>query len=300
EVERCRPDLRIINLETSVTTSSDWQLKGINYRMHPDNVACLTAAGIDCCVLANNHVLDWGRAGLLQTLATLRGAGLATAGAGENVAEAMAPARLEIASGQRVLLWAWGAATSGIPRSWKASESKPGVALLPDLSIETARSIGAAIREVRRPGDLVVVSIHWGGNWGYAVPAAHRQFARALIDEGDVDLIHGHSSHHPKGIEIYRERPILYGCGDFINDYEGISGYEELRSELVLGYLATLDPASHRLAALELLPFRMRRFRLERAAPEEVHWLRDTLDRESSALGAGVVADPDGRLMLRW
>ncbi|MCP4204321.1 MAG: CapA family protein, partial [bacterium] len=59
EVERCRPDLRIINLETSVTTSSDWQLKGINYRMHPDNVACLTAAGIDCCVLANNHVLDW-------------------------------------------------------------------------------------------------------------------------------------------------------------------------------------------------------------------------------------------------
>ena len=60
ELERERPNARIINLETAVTSSDDaWPGKGINYRMHPANAPCLATAKIDCCVLANNHVLDW-------------------------------------------------------------------------------------------------------------------------------------------------------------------------------------------------------------------------------------------------
>ena len=86
------PDLRIINLETAVTRSEDCAPKGINYRMNPANLGCLTAAGIDCCALANNHVLDWGAAGLEETLETLQAAGLQTAGAGHNRSEALAPA----------------------------------------------------------------------------------------------------------------------------------------------------------------------------------------------------------------
>lgn len=59
--ERLRPDVRLINLETSVTTHDGyWRGKGINYRMSPDNFPAITAAGIDVCVLANNHVIDWG------------------------------------------------------------------------------------------------------------------------------------------------------------------------------------------------------------------------------------------------
>lgn len=64
ELKRRRPDVRVINLETSVTRSDAHVPKGINYRMTPENADCLTAAQIDCCVLANNHVLDWGRAEL--------------------------------------------------------------------------------------------------------------------------------------------------------------------------------------------------------------------------------------------
>lgn len=60
EFDRIRPDVRIINLETAVTKSEDCVPKGINYKMNPQNVPCLTAAKIDCCALANNHVLDWG------------------------------------------------------------------------------------------------------------------------------------------------------------------------------------------------------------------------------------------------
>ena len=69
EFNRMRPDARIINLETSITHSDDYAPKGINYRMSPENADCLKAAAIDCCVLGNNHVLDFGRRGLLDTLA---------------------------------------------------------------------------------------------------------------------------------------------------------------------------------------------------------------------------------------
>ncbi|MGD2082931.1 MAG: CapA family protein, partial [Chromatiales bacterium] len=86
---RIRPDARIVNLETAVTSSDvPWPGKGINYRMHPKNVPALTAAALDCCVLANNHVLDWGHGGLAETLVSLRDAGMIVAGAGRNAVEA--------------------------------------------------------------------------------------------------------------------------------------------------------------------------------------------------------------------
>ena len=88
ELQLTNPDARIINLETAVTTRSElWAGKGVNYRMHPRNIPCITAAKIDCCVLANNHVLDWGYAGLTETLTTLASANLKAAGAGRNRCE---------------------------------------------------------------------------------------------------------------------------------------------------------------------------------------------------------------------
>lgn len=115
EWERVAPDARIINLETAVTRSNDWDDKGINYRMHPQNVACLSAAQIDCCVLANNHVLDWGATGLVETVDTLRKARITTVGAGRTRREAEAPAVLEVEGKGRILVFASGVETSGIP-----------------------------------------------------------------------------------------------------------------------------------------------------------------------------------------
>ena len=94
EFARMRPHSRVINLETSITHSEDYEPKGINYRMSPENAECLRAAAIDCCVLGNNHVLDWGRGGLLETLATLEHFQIKSAGAGKNLAQAGAPAAL--------------------------------------------------------------------------------------------------------------------------------------------------------------------------------------------------------------
>jgi poly-gamma-glutamate synthesis protein (capsule biosynthesis protein) len=146
----------------------------------------------------------------------------------------------------------------------------------------------------------VVISIHWGGNWGYHVSAQERAFAHRLLDAGAADVLHGHSSHHPRGIEIYRERLILNGCGDFLNDYEGIGGHESFRPELCLMVFPTLDAASGRLQRLALVPMRVRRFRLQHAAEEEARWLQRTLDRESRAFGTRVDYASTRELLLRW
>jgi poly-gamma-glutamate capsule biosynthesis protein CapA/YwtB (metallophosphatase superfamily) len=293
------PDLRIVNLETSVTTSEAHEDKGINYRMHPRNVRVLSVAGVDCCVLANNHVLDWGEAGLLETLDTLHAAGIRTAGAGQNADEASAPAVLETRAGTRVLVYGLGTWSSGIPPEWAATAHRPGVSYLPDFSLETARAFGARVREERGRDDLVVVSIHWGGNWGYGIPEKHRRFAHALIDEAGVDVVHGHSSHHAKALEVYRGRPIFYGCGDFINDYEGITGHEEYRDDLPLMYFPELDPRAHALTRLSMVPLHLEKFRLARASARDSRWLAEVLSSEGLAFGTRVDAK-GGALELDW
>ena len=292
-------EARIVNLETSVTTSGAREPKGINYRMHPRNIGCLHAAGIDCCVLANNHVLDWGTDGLLETLDTLARAGIQTAGAGRDAGHAAAPAVIHLGPGaRRVLVFGFGLVSSGIPATWAASSGRPGVCLLEDLSAGTVALIAARTSAQRRPGDILVASIHWGPNWRYEIPRAFREFAHALIDRAGYHLVHGHSSHHPQGIEVYRNRLILYGAGDFLNDYEGIGGYEAYRSDLAVLYLPRLCLATGELLRLRLAPFQIRRFRLHRLFGTDLAWLRDRLNRESRRFGAQVEIGGDGRLEM--
>jgi poly-gamma-glutamate synthesis protein (capsule biosynthesis protein) len=296
ELQRSAAALRIVNLETSVTVSDQpWPGKGIHYRMNPRNVPCLTAARIDACSLANNHVLDWGYEGLAETLGTLRGAGIGSAGAGRNREESEAPVVLEVEGTGRCVLFALGSTTSGIPAAWAAGHDRPGVAVLHPPLVRALPRIAEQVRALRRPGDRVVVSIHWGGNWGYEIPGDERDLAHALVDEAGVDIVHGHSSHHPKGFEVYGGRLILYGCGDFLTDYEGIHGHEEFRGELCLMYFPTLD-ASGRLVGLRMRPMRLRRFRIGYASRAEAEWLARMLNREGRRLGTEVAVQEDGLL----
>ena len=298
---RMAPDVRLINLETAVTTSDAyWPDKRIHYRVHPANIPCLSAAQIDCCVLSNNHVLDWGYAGLAETLATLRSVPVQTAGAGRNLQEAAAPAALEVTGKGRVLVWAFGAETSGIPRRWAATQDTPGVHLLKDLSATTVREIADTVHQCKQDRDIVVVSLHWGGNWGYSVPPEHMWFARKLLDEAGVDIIHGHSSHHPQGIEVFREKPILYGCGDFLNDYEGISGYEAFRADLTFMYFVTMDPCTGKLQRFTMIPMQRKRLQATYAPKAAAQWLRDMLHREGSRFGTQAVLHEDNTLTLQW
>jgi poly-gamma-glutamate synthesis protein (capsule biosynthesis protein) len=301
ELKRIAPDVSIINLETSVTKSNDyWKGKSIHYRMHPDNIASITSARIDYCSLANNHVLDWGYRGLTETLETLRKVNIKTAGAGRNIREAEAPALINVEGKGRVIVFSYGSVSSGISLKWAASDNMPGVNILKDLSDKTVRRIKETVREVKQPGDIVVISIHWGSNWGFDIPPDHKEFAHKLIDDAGIDLIHGHSSHHVMGIEVYKERLIIYGSGDFLNDYEGIPGYESYRDDLGLMYFARVDPLSGRLVHLQMTPMQIRNFRVNRASGMDALWLRDTLNREGRQFGTSVEINRDNTLTLHW
>lgn len=151
------PDVRMVNLETSVTASDEFAAKkSVHYRMHPANLACLTAGRVDVCALGNNHVLDFGREGLRETLEVMSGAGIAGVGAGRDAAEASRPATLPVGAG-RVVVSSVGTPSSGIPHCWAAG-ADPGVNLLADLSHGSAVAIAGALSEVKRSSDVAIVS----------------------------------------------------------------------------------------------------------------------------------------------
>jgi poly-gamma-glutamate capsule biosynthesis protein CapA/YwtB (metallophosphatase superfamily) len=300
ELEQTQIDLSIMNLETAITSEeTPWPDKGIHYRMHPLNIGCLSAARISACGLANNHVLDWGYDGLSETLRSLDTAGIAHSGAGDNAEQAAAPAVLTVEDKPRVLLFSFGSTTSGIPREWSATSSRAGVNLLGDLSDATAARVADQMRHHRRPGDLLIASLHWGSNWGYDIPSKQIAFAHRLIEEG-VAIVHTHSSHHVKAIEVFKGRLILYGCGDFLTDYEGISGYEAFRSDLALMYFVDLDSPTGQLVSAGLVPFKMRRFRPERASAADAESLCNLLNELGAPFGTRMRLNKDKSITLEW
>ena len=298
-LEEAAPDVRLINLETTITADGEFaERKTVCYRMHPDNTPGLTALRPDVCALANNHILDFGYQGLTDTVAALTAAGIQGVGAGPDLPTARRPAVVSAHGERRVLVGSVAMKSAGVPESWAAHQDRPGVWLIRDPSLrDVADEVAAEVLAHKREGDVAIVSVHWGSNWGYAIAPSEIAFAHRLIDAG-VDIVHGHSSHHPRPIEIYRGKPILYGCGDVIDDYEGIGGYESFRGDLRLLYLTQTDSVSGQLVSLRMIPLRVRRIRLERASQIDAEWLRKTIEHTSRRFGTRIAARSDDLLEI--
>jgi poly-gamma-glutamate capsule biosynthesis protein CapA/YwtB (metallophosphatase superfamily) len=267
--------------------------------MNPKNISCLTTAKIDCCALGNNHILDWGYSGLEDTLKTLKSAGIRAAGAGRSLEEAQAPAVLDSAGEGSVVFFSFGSPSSGVQSNWAATEDAPGVNMVNEEAEDEVEHVRRLVEAAKGEGDVVVVSIHWGSNWGYEVQPEQLTFAHRLIDEAGVDLIHGHSSHHPRAIDVYKGKLILYGCGDFLNDYEGIRNYEEFRGDLGVMYFPAIDSFTGNLTKLQMVPTQIRKFKVNNATREDSMWLCSVLDRESRQFGCQVKFS-DGFFELSW
>jgi poly-gamma-glutamate capsule biosynthesis protein CapA/YwtB (metallophosphatase superfamily) len=209
-------DLRLCNLECVLSDrGAPWSEypKAFHFRSAAKNVAVLTAAGINAVSIANNHVLDYGYEAMTEMLQILEGANIAYAGAGVNLAQASRIATFETQSRRFGLI----AFTDNEP-PWEAKDDRPGAFYVPvDLNDCRAQYLLEIIRG-RKQVDTLIVSAHWGGNWGYTPLEEQVQFAHALIDAG-ADIIFGHSSHVFRGIECYRNGLILYGAGNFVDDY---------------------------------------------------------------------------------
>ncbi len=197
-------------------------------------------------------------------------------------------------------MFSLGSVTSGIPLDWAAVDNGPGVNLLKDFSDDTVKHIGEKIRQVKGEGDVVVASIHWGTNWGYQIPDEQIEFAHRLIDHAGFDVIHGHSSHHVKRIEVYRDKPILYGCGDFLNDYEGIGAYKPFRGDLSLMYFLTMDALTGDLICMQMTPMQIKHFRVNQASRNDTLWLKDTLNSEGKRSGIAIELEGNNKLTGHW
>ncbi len=297
-LDRVAPDVRLMNLETSITRSDAVALdKGVHYRMNPANVGCLTAARPDICALANNHVLDFGYPGLAETLETLAVAGVRGVGAGGDVDEAARPAIVAHGAGGRVIVFSLATRSSGVPERWAATAERAGVNLVREVTGTDAVTLARSMSAQKQAGDILVASVHWGSNWGYSVPANHIDFAHRLID-GGVDIVHGHSSHHVRPIEVYRGKLVLYGCGDLIDDYEGISGYEEYRDDLRLLYFARVECATGRLVGLRVVAMQSRQLRLRHASAADTRGLATVVNDISHGFGSRFDSSAAGTLDL--
>jgi poly-gamma-glutamate capsule biosynthesis protein CapA/YwtB (metallophosphatase superfamily) len=295
------PAVRLVNLETTITRSAQFAPgKPVCYRMSPANLPCLLAARLDVCILANNHVLDFGRAGLLDTVRALTEAGIAVAGAGADIEQACGPAVVDLPAGGRAVVLAAASPSAGVPLAWAATTGRPGVNLIAEHDDTAADALAARAAAARRPGDIAVVSVHWGSNWGHHIPDEQISFAHRLVD-GGVDIVFGHSSHHPRAFEVYRGHLILYGCGDLINDYEGIvddPAADAFHDDLHLMYFADVDPGTGRLASLGMDVVRSRGMRLEQAPDSDAEWLGEQLAAAGRRFGIRLLSGPGAGLVL--
>ena len=258
-------DFNLINLEAALTVSEHAVPKVFNFKADPKKVKALAEGAVHVVNLANNHVLDFGEEGLLETLRTLNNAHILHVGAGKDAKEAAAPAILERKGIKIGIL----GCTDNEP-SWRAEAGKPGTFYLQIGDLEAIRE---SIIKLRSEVDLLILTIHWGPNMRDRPSPDFREFAHQLIDLG-VDLIHGHSAHIFQGIEIYRGKPILYDTGDFIDDY-----YVDtfLRNDRSFFFIAEADKRGFK--TLRLIPTLISKYQVNRAvgieAEEAVFRMRE-------------------------
>lgn len=210
-------DVRICNLECVLSDiGKPWSLtpKVFHFRSDEKNVKTLQAADIHLVSIANNHVLDFEYEAMKRMIDILDQNGIKHAGAGMNLKEAAKPACLQVNNLRIAMI----ALTDNEPM-WAASENKPGIFYIPmDVDDNRMLQLLEHMAHVKKEVDLLVISLHWGPNWSYYPSEEHIKVAHAMIDVG-ADVIFGHSPHIFRGIEIYKNRPIIYSAGDFIDDY---------------------------------------------------------------------------------
>jgi hypothetical protein len=310
-------DLNLINLETSATTTNDpWPSKAFNYRMHPANAAALREARIDYACLANNHTLDFGSDGLVETVWTMKENKIAFAGVGETTDESRRPAILRLprcadvahhghahAQGQdepgnsyTVHVYA----ASDHPRDWAVVPSFHLIDYTPRTREHLLTLLTSHTPDKPIP-DLKIFSIHWGPNYTWQPAEKIRSLAHFLIDECGVDIVHGHSSHHVQGVERYHRKLIIYGCGDFVDDY---ALNEEYRNDLGAVWRVcvreeqdeeNVEVESCRLVLdrLEIFPTRCDRFQVTLLDPDDDDhlWVQRKITRLSEDMGTTVRRD---------
>jgi len=255
-------DLNIINLETTLTTATQKAPKAFNFKADPDKVQSLSQARIDVVNLANNHIKDFGDKGLMQTISVLDNAKIKHVGAGSNSQEAMRPV---IITKNDIKIGILGA-TDNEP-DWQAGANKPGTFY---FSVENIEYLLAAIGQLKKQTDIVIISLHWGPNLRQKPSQPFIEAAHAMIDAG-ADIIHGHSAHIFQAIEIYNGKVIMFDTGDFVDDY---MVHEDVRNDRSFLYILTVDKSGPQ--KVQLIPVIIKNMQVNQAQEKDY---RETVAR---------------------
>lgn len=272
-------DLAIVNLECALTSShARWQgaPKAFYFSAPQAALGTLRDAGIDMVSVANNHTLDFGVAGLIDTLALLDQAGIARAGAGRTLDEALRPAMVE-RNGLRFGM----AAFCDHQEDFAAAVDRPGIAWL-DLEDEEAaqRAFAAALSPMQAQSvDWPILSLHWGPNMVWRPSARFRRLAHAAVDMG-WRLVFGHSAHVFHGIELYGGCPILYAAGDLVDDYWVDPDFRNDHQ-----FLFELEVDARALRRLTLHPLLISNCRVCPAGGEHADWAMTRMETLCAELG---------------
>lgn len=285
-------NIRICNLECVVADGgSPWTKtpKVFHFRSDAKNVDVLKAAGIDLVSLANNHTLDFGHEAMFEMLEHLDREKIGHTGAGRNFQGAVKPAILRARLVIGLLAF-----TDNEP-AWEAMPDRAGVFYVPvDINDARAKKLFEIVSQTKKKSDLLVVSAHWGPNWGYRPQPPHIPFAHALIEAG-ADIIFGHSCHVFQGIEIYQGKPILYSCGDFIDDY-AVDPVE--RNDQSFIFSVEID--NNKVQSLKLYPTVIRDFQARLADQQETAAIVAKMQKLCGEMGTESFWDKDyGCLRLK-
>lgn len=284
-------DVRLCNLECVLANQGvPWSAtpKAFHFRSDANNIQVLHAAQITAVSLANNHVLDFQEAALVEMLRLLDEHRIGHAGAGHTLAEAMQSASAEVL-GKRIGLLAF---TDNEP-CWEATEARPGVYYVPiDVHDQRARCLFKQVHQLKARLDVLIVSAHWGSNWGYVPPPTHPPFAHALIEAG-ADVVFGHSGHVFRGVELYQGRAILYCVGNFIDDYAVHPVERNDQSCLV-----SLELEGDRLISLRLYPTCIQNCRARVACGGQARTIATRLQKLSARFNTTLAwHEPEGYLV---
>jgi hypothetical protein len=272
-----QPDLTIGNLETPVTDRGEILKKEYNYRSPPLALPALKEAGVDLVNLANNHVMDYGTEGLLDTMDHLDKTGILRVGVGRDATEAFEPVIIE-KNGMKIAFLGFSHIVPDV--SWKAGVKHPGVADTYDYKAPIL-----AIEKVRAQADLVVVITHWGVERSDTPVPYQTDLAHRYIDAG-ADLVIGSHPHVLQGIEAYKGKWIAYSLGNFIFTTNSV---KETLETFVLNAACSKD----RVCKLSVIPIFTKYAKPERMSAEQGQALLDRI----SAVSIHAQIQPDGQIV---
>lgn len=285
-------DAVFANLEAPITSSDErWRRswKTFHFRADPAAIRILGRGNVRFVCPANNHMLDFGERGLLDTMHALEAAGIRYAGAGRNAVEAAAPVVLELSTLKAGFI----AATDNM-RAFRSGPDRSGTNFI-EITADPNNVdwINRSVSELRRAGvALVVLSLHWGPNMRLSPSRRFRRFAHAAIDCG-VDIIHGHSAHVFQAVERHRSSIILYDTGNFIDDYWKFPFRRTFWSFVFL-----LDVEGNRPTRLRLVPVYIHSSPLGLAAGQTSQAIKKRMKLLCAAFGAPIIDAPEGLEVL--